>query len=73
MYLDARVWSAEDKERALRYQRDLGILVAGRPLAKHFEEYPRKPAKGRSALPKNPRNKPCPCGSQRKYKFCHGR
>ncbi|MGH9919249.1 MAG: SEC-C metal-binding domain-containing protein [Nitrososphaerales archaeon] len=23
-------------------------------------------------LPKNPRNKPCPCGSGRKYKFCHG-
>jgi len=26
-----------------------------------------------SAVPQVPRNRPCPCGSGRKYKYCHGR
>jgi hypothetical protein len=73
LYFDARLWSAEDEELARTYQRDLGILVAERSLAKKVVEYPvpRHVERDR-ALPRNPRNKPCPCGSGRKYKSCHG-
>jgi len=33
---------------------------------------PARPATVRNAVPKVGRNEPCPCGSGRKYKFCHG-
>jgi len=74
LYFDARQWSAQDEELARSYQRDLGILVAERSFSKHVEEYPveNPTASSRRRLPKNPRNKPCPCGSGRKYKQCHG-
>jgi uncharacterized protein YchJ len=71
IYFDARQWSAEDEEQARVYQRDHDILVAERQLSKEVVEYPVTSESARS-LPKNPRNKPCPCGSGRKYKFCHG-
>ena len=29
--------------------------------------------RGRGALARTPRNAPCPCGSGKKYKHCHGR
>lgn len=73
LYFDAREWSPEDEERARVYQTDLGILVNERRLEKHVVEYPvsRTAARDRK-VPKNPRNKPCYCGSGRKYKSCHG-
>lgn len=74
LYFNAREWSAEDDERAVSYQRDLGILVGERSLSKHVVEYPVDELAQTDplSLPKNPRNKPCPCGSGRKYKRCHG-
>ena len=33
---------------------------------------PVRPATVRHSVPKVGRNEPCPCGSGRKYKFCHG-
>lgn len=74
LYFDARQWSTEDDELARSYQRDLGILVGERSVSKHVVEYPIDDAakRGVPPLPKNPRNKPCPCGSGRKYKHCHG-
>ena len=33
---------------------------------------PGKPATVRHQTPKVGRNSPCPCGSGKKYKFCHG-
>jgi preprotein translocase subunit SecA len=33
---------------------------------------PPKPATVRHSGPKVGRNDPCPCGSGKKYKFCHG-
>jgi preprotein translocase subunit SecA len=33
---------------------------------------PARPATVRHAVPKVGRNEPCPCGSGKKYKFCHG-
>jgi hypothetical protein len=73
LYFDTRNWSAEDEEQARTYQRELDILTAERPYSRHVAEYPSasRGPRGRS-VPKNPRNKPCPCGSGRKYKFCHG-
>jgi hypothetical protein len=67
LYLDARTWSAEDEALALSYQADLGILVSEQATSFHFKEYPVS-----DPLPRNPRNKPCPCGSGLKYKRCHG-
>jgi preprotein translocase subunit SecA len=31
------------------------------------------PATAQAALPRVGRNDPCPCGSGRKYKHCHGK
>ena len=36
-------------------------------------ETPAGPAPARNALPKVGRNDPCPCGSGKKYKHCHGK
>jgi GNAT superfamily N-acetyltransferase len=73
VYFDARGWSAVDEEHARTYQRDFEILVAPRRVAKSVVEYPASgPATSDLTVPKNPRNKPCPCGSGLKYKFCHG-
>lgn len=75
LYFDAREWSTADDELARTYQEDLGILVGEQMFSKHVVEYPvDKPTKPEARqLPKNPRNKPCPCGSGQKYKHCHGR
>lgn len=70
MYLDAREWSAEHDDRAKEIQAKLGILQKPRRIKKHFEEYPSVPVAG--AKMKNPRNKPCPCGSRKKFKKCCG-
>ena len=79
IYFDARGWSAEDQERAKELSQNLDILQ-GEPKFRHLreQEYPRVAKATHSAaqigmeLPKNPRNKPCPCGSGKKYKRCHG-
>lgn len=36
-------------------------------------EAPMKPVAGREPMPKVGRNDPCPCGSGRKWKHCHGK
>lgn len=65
IYLDARVWTAEMDEFAREDQRQLEILTREREFRGRAKEYP-------DLVPKmkNPRNKPCPCGSGRKYKHC---
>lgn len=75
MYFDARSWTEEDESRAKELQKDLDILTSPKLMHSHIEEYPlasdsAEPALGVSP---NPRNKPCPCGSGKKYKLCHGR
>lgn len=73
LYFDTRAWSDDDEERAREYQRDLEILVGEESFTKHVDEYPVDRAQSAPlTIPKNPRNKPCPCGSGRKYKQCHG-
>jgi SEC-C motif len=73
VYLDARTWNDELTREAREVQKNLKILVNARELHFAESEYPevsktRDPIK----IPKNPRNKPCPCGSGKKYKKCHG-
>jgi len=79
-YLDARNWTAEDQTEALRQQEELGILKKINGWHFTAQEYPGGPerwmqlARGEvGQLARNPRNKPCPCGSGAKYKKCHGR
>lgn len=75
MYFDARSWTDEDESRAKELQRDLDILTSPKLMQGHIEEYPVAggPADSSIVVPPNPRNKPCPCGSGKKYKHCHGR
>jgi hypothetical protein len=74
IYFDARTWSEHDAEQAARLQKDLAILTSAKTFHTHVDEYPTSGRKDLHLdLPKNPRNKPCPCGSGKKYKHCHAR
>lgn len=68
IYLDASIWSDEDQKEALRLKKEYqskGLLRKQQYITKtYFGEASRM--KGRD------RNKPCPCGSGRKYKHCCG-
>ena len=53
-----------------------GVAPAGvRPVAPvpKIDLGPRAPAPGQQPLAKVGRNDPCPCGSGKKYKYCHGK
>jgi hypothetical protein len=73
-YLDGRVWTAEHQEDAERLQKELELFVNPTIERSIEHEYPAVGLDGQLLFPagKNPRNKPCPCGSGRKYKRCHG-
>lgn len=68
IYFDARGWNAEMESKARELQEKLGILKKPQRIAEHVQEYPSVPVAGTKM--KNPRNKPCPCGSGKKYKHC---
>jgi hypothetical protein len=73
IYLDGRDWGPARDADARALQRDLQILVAPKRTARQVDEYPAgspRPQPRRTA--KNPRNKPCHCGSDQKFKRCHG-
>ncbi|MGB3364549.1 MAG: SEC-C metal-binding domain-containing protein [Thermodesulfobacteriota bacterium] len=70
VYLDARYWDAKLEEEAKELQEKFEILKAAKYRNSKLREYP-EPAI--VSLPKNPRNKKCPCGSGKKYKHCHGK
>jgi|CXWL01.1.fsa_nt_gi hypothetical protein len=70
LYFDGRHWTDADAEGARRFQEETGVgkeLSTGRPVT--VSEYPEQP---RSVRRRIGRNSPCPCGSGRKYKRCHG-
>ena len=71
LYLDARQWTTELNDQALEFQRELGILVDPRETRFVKQDYPVTDLLMK--IPDNPRNKRCPCGSNKKYKKCHGR
>jgi preprotein translocase subunit SecA len=60
---------AEQQRLAERLQRQMLASGGGAPVVPSEDEAPRvTPAEG----PKVGRNDPCPCGSGKKYKHCHG-
>ena len=67
LYFDGSHWTPDMESAARDHKAKLGILISPRRFEKHVQEYPNIPT--RSEL-KNPRNKPCPCGSGKKYKHC---
>jgi hypothetical protein len=72
LYFDARFWDKEMQEQAQTWQRDLGLLVNLTRFEEKVSEFPDVPPRRVSPPGPNPRNKPCPCGSGKKYKRCHG-
>ena len=68
VWLNARDWTPELQNEAAALRRDLNLLNETKTTSFHEKEYP-----DASGMPKNPRNKPCFCGSTRKFKHCHGR
>ncbi|MFQ5804736.1 MAG: SEC-C domain-containing protein [Candidatus Methylomirabilales bacterium] len=76
IYMDARVWSEEHESEAKKLQEEMKILVNTVERRYTAKEYPDmetvNPAPPQMPTQRNPRNKPCPCGSGKKYKKCHG-
>jgi len=68
IYFDAHIWNADMEKEATELQAKLGILNSPIRRNIHITEYPEIPATGVKL--KNPRNKPCPCGSGKKFKHC---
>jgi hypothetical protein len=67
IYFDGSHWTEEVASTARIHQEKLRILKSARYYVEQMEEYPQVPV---LATEKNPRNKPCPCGSGQKYKHC---
>jgi uncharacterized protein YecA (UPF0149 family) len=67
IYLDASHWTKEMEDIARADQEKLGILKSAKQFAEEVQEFPEAPVR---LNVKNPRNKPCPCGSGKKYKHC---
>jgi hypothetical protein len=72
LYLNARVWSDEMEAHARELQQKLNLLTNLTEFRDKVIEFPSPQAEKVSAPGPNPRNKPCPCGSGKKYKKCHG-
>jgi len=76
---EAQIEAAEAQPQVhnVRYQHAdyavaLGALAGGEAIASEVPPSPPNPPVGR-AQPKVGRNDPCPCGSGKKYKHCHGK
>ena len=74
-YIDARDWCKELQRDAVECQQRLKLLVNVSTHHEKLDEFPQVTLAGQLLHPpgKNPRNKPCPCRSGKKYKHCHGR
>lgn len=71
IYFDAREWTPEMEAEAREVQDRLQILTKAVHIGRHLQEYPTAP--DASGNIKNPRNKPCTCGSGKKFKHCCGK
>jgi hypothetical protein len=71
IYLDASRWSAKDEAKAKEIQNKFGLLRKVTPVARREYEYP-VDHKGRQRMRSPSRNSPCPCGSRKRFKNCHG-
>ena len=70
MFLDVSLWSQEMQRQAEEYQTEFKILTKPTETPSLMTEYPDVVSK--KEFLKNPYNKPCPCGSEKKYKKCCG-
>jgi uncharacterized protein YecA (UPF0149 family) len=81
IYLNAREWTKDNEIEAKRVQKEYGILTHPTAYRAYDHEYPAhlpmlvpmKPTERKRSPRGSERNKPCPCGSGKKYKKCHGR
>jgi hypothetical protein len=77
LYIDATDWEQDQQEEALELRKRLNLLTNLHRSEATTYEFPINSSIGPHAnvLSGNhkPRNKPCPCGSGKKYKRCHGR
>ncbi len=72
IYLDTSDWSPESEQEAREIQRRLGLLKKVKPTMKHEYEYPVDHT-GNPRRTTRSRNSPCPCGSRKRFKRCHGK
>jgi hypothetical protein len=78
-YFDARIWTKEIEEDTKKLQTELGILINPTIQRFHDKEYPESETRDNFVVPRNPRNKPCPCGATKpdgtpkKFKHCCGK
>lgn len=72
LYLNARIWSAEMEAHARDLKTELGLLTSVTTFQDKVSEFPIMEQPSAITPGRNPRNKPCPCGSGKKYKKCHG-
>lgn len=78
IYFDATSWTEDDQKDAEAVRKEFGLFQEIRVARGTEWEYLIDKASSRSADEvvlhgQNLRNKPCPCGSGRKYKHCHGK
>ena len=72
MYLDASRWSPEDEAEAKKIQNQYQILQKVRSVEVYSRQYP-VDQKGQPCQKTPSRNSPCPCGSGKRFKRCHGK
>jgi hypothetical protein len=80
LLFDGDNWNPELEAEARRLQDDLGILKEPTMTPFRASEYPELPVVQRTAPPRTgqpgfaqSRNGPCPCGSGKRFKHCHGK
>jgi len=75
LYLNAREWTSDLESEAVMLQNELGIFKSTTIHFGHVDEYPDQLSRVSNDIRrrKTARNEQCPCGSGKKYKYCHGR
>ena len=73
IWMDVRQWSDEEQVHWKSVQKKTGFLTNSRMMESWVSEFPVPQARHVPAPKGRERNDPCPCGSGRKYKKCHGR
>ncbi len=72
LYLNTSSWSAEAEAEAREIQERFGLLKNVRSSTSPEYEYP-VDHRGRPRRTTPSRNSPCPCGSRKRFKRCHGK
>jgi hypothetical protein len=73
VYFDARAWSEANAEEARELREKLELLTNTKEFHWTEKEYPDIVTDDAFKVSGEGRNKPCPCGSGKKWKKCHGK